>query len=337
MQKTTAGEIRQNVLTNRWVIYAPARAQRPSETEEVESMPSELPEKDARCPFCIGNESMIPPILFELATTDSHGWRTRVVPNKYPALCPDVDVAGANVGLYRTTTNYGRHEVVIETPFHNRDIPSMTLEEVESVIETYAARTGTLFHTDQAIETIIVFRNHGHRAGTSLLHPHSQIIGMSLVPQSVAHRERVATEYYRQNKRCVLCDVIDYERENQARTIYENDSFLSLVPFAAEVSYEVWIVPKQHCADFGLITPQEQGRLAAALKDALQRLHDTVSDLDYNYVIHSGSRQDTIVPHLHWYFQIRPRRTTPAGFEVGSGMAINHSLPEEDAERLRHS
>lgn len=335
MQGSTTGAIRQNMLTNRWVVYAPGRARRPSEMEPAEPVAGELPEKDARCPFCIGNESMIPPILFELPADDSHRWQTRVVPNKYPAFCPDVDVAGKNVGPYRTTTNYGRHEVVIETPFHNRDVPLTAPAEVESVIETYARRTSDLFRIDEAIEAVVVFRNHGRLAGTSLLHPHSQIVATGLVPESVAHHEAVAAEYYRENGRCVLCEMLEYERADGARTVYENDSFLSWVPFAAEVPCEVWIVPKQHCATFSSIVPQERKHLAAALKHALQRLHDVLGDPDYNYVIRSASRQGTIAPHLHWLLQIRPRQTTPAGFEIGSGMQINPALPEEDAERLR--
>lgn len=336
MQKTNASEIRQDLLTNRWVIYAPERGKRPTETKEERNLDTgELPGKDGTCPFCIGNEQMIPSIIHECTPPDTDGWRTRVVPNKYPVLEPDVEVAESDHDIYHTTTSYGRHEVVIETPFHNRDIPFMTLDEVESVIETYARRYSTLYGIDEALEAILIFRNHGARAGTSLRHPHSQIIATGFVPKSIAHREEVASAYYRRTRRCVLCDITEYERAQRSRLLSENPSFVAFVPFAAGVPYEVWIVPKQHCADFGLITEKERRQLASTLQDALQRLHDVLGDPDYNYVIHSGSRQQTLVPHLHWFLQIRPRLTTPAGFELGSGMEINPSLPEEDVELLR--
>lgn len=335
MQKTNTGEIRQDLLTNRWVIYAPQRGKRPTEMGERNRDIGELPEKDGTCPFCIGNEQMIPPIIYEYTVPDEDEWRTRVVPNKYPVLEPDVEVAGANRDIYRVTTSYGRHEVVIETPFHNRDIPFMTLDEMESVIETYARRYSALYSVDEVVEAVIVFRNHGARAGTSLRHPHSQIVATGLVPHAITHREKVALAYYRQIKRCVLCDVVEYERVEGIRLISENPSFVAFVPFAASVPCEVWIVPKQHCADFGLITEEERRQLASVLQDVLQRLHDVLDDPDYNYVIHSGSRQHALVPHLHWFLQIRPRLTTPAGFEIGSGMEINRSLPEDDAELLR--
>jgi len=66
-----------------------------------------------------------------------------------------------------------------------------------------------------------------------------------------------------------------------------------------------------------------------------QRLHDRLSDPDYSYVIHSCSRQHSIVPYLHWYPQIRSHLAPPSGFEIGSGMHANTSFPERDAEILR--
>lgn len=335
MEQTSTGEMRQDVLTGRWVIYAPDRSGRPNEMSPAAAESGALPEKDATCPFCLGNETMIPPIVFELASAGDHGWRTRVVPNKYPVLRPDANVAGVHRGVHRVTSSYGRHEVVIETPFHNRDIPVMTADEVESIVETYARRYHALYRDDESIETVIIFRNHGPRAGTSLHHPHSQIIAMGLVPETVARRERIALDYYERNHRCLVCDVVQYERTDRTRLVYEDASFLSFVPFAAEAPFEMCIMPKWHSADFGSIAPERQRELAAVLQDALRRLHDTLDDPDYNYVIHSGCRQDRAGPHLHWYLQIRPRLTTPAGFEIGSGMAVNHSLPERDAERLR--
>lgn len=337
MHEKNAGEMREDLLTNRWVIYAPDREQRPNDMERRPSTVDQLPERDAKCPFCIGNEEMIPPVILELPAGHRDGWATRVVPNKYPVLDPEVEAVEMRHGMYRATASQGHHEVLIETPFHNRDIPFMSRQEVESIIETYARRYGALYGKDETIENVLVFRNHGSQAGTSLRHPHSQIVATNLVPESVAHRQSVADEYYRRNKRCVVCDMIRQERSEGTRLVAENDAFVSFVPFAAEVPCEIWIVPKQHCADFGLITQQEREQMAMALQDGLQRLYESLRDPDYNYVIHSSSRQETLVAHLHWYLQIRPRLTTPAGFEIGSGMAINHSLPEHDAELLRRA
>jgi UDPglucose--hexose-1-phosphate uridylyltransferase len=334
-QRTLAGEIRQNILTDQWVIYAPEYAGRSSQTPGTRANSVHLPERDADCPFCAGNEHRLPSIVFEMPSGRAGAWQTRVVPNKYPVLTPETDVAGANRGIYFVTSNYGRHETIIESPLHNRDLPVMTHEEAQAVVETYSRCHSELYGMDESIESVIIFRNHGEQAGTSIRHPHSQVIASGIVPEFVARRERVAESYFQQNRKCVLCEVVDFEQSDRTRVIYENGSFLSFVPFAAEVPFEVWIAPKRHSPDFGLISRQEKEDLAGALQDALQGLHDKLNDPSYNYVIHSYSRQHSIVPYLHWYLQIRPRLTAPTGLEMGSGMSVNPSLPEQDAEMLR--
>ncbi|OHB64483.1 MAG: galactose-1-phosphate uridylyltransferase [Planctomycetes bacterium RBG_13_62_9] len=334
-QSTLAGEIRQNIVTDRWVIYTPERANRPGQVRERRTRAAYLPDHDAGCPFCAGNEEMLPSIVFELAADSDGLWHTRIVPNKYPVLTSETDVAGTNRGIHLVTTNYGRHEIIIESPFHNRDLPVMAHEEIEAVVETYARRHSELYGMDESIQSVLIFRNHGEQAGTSIRHPHSQVVASGIVPEFVARRERIAEGYFQQNHRCILCDVVDLEQMDRARVIYENASFLLFVPFAAEVPFELWIAPTRHSPDFGLISRLEKEHFALALQDALQILHDRLDDPDYNCLIHSYSRQHSIVPYLHWYLQIRPHLIPPSGFEIGSGMQVNSSLPEHDAEVLR--
>jgi UDPglucose--hexose-1-phosphate uridylyltransferase len=60
-----------------------------------------------------------------------------------------------------------------------------------------------------------------------------------------------------------------------------------------------------------------------------------LNDPDYNYILHTSPQYKSDEPQLHWYLQIRPRLTTQAGFEIGSGISINPSLPEENAAFLK--
>jgi len=202
------------------------------------------------------------------------------------------------------------------------------------VIETYQSRYQEIMQAEDNMLAII-FRNHGPRAGTSLKHPHSQIVATGIVPRHIRWRERESQRYYDQWGRCVICDILDYEEEEQVRVILENDSFLAFVPYAARVPFEVQIVPRRHRADFGSITVKEREDLASALQEVLRRLHDKLDDPDYNYVVQSAPQYKAGEPHLHWFLQIQPRLTTRAGFEIGSGIRVNPSLPEENAEKLQ--
>lgn len=327
------GHIRLNKVTSEWVIYAPSRRKRPQDFRRSNQEKSSLINNEDRCPFCLGHEEMTLPPILEMPDRQHNGWQTRVVPNKFPALTPGEHTNRSAQGIYVTMPGYGCHEVVIESPDHHQDIATMSTEAVEIVVETYHKRYIDLMQV-HANMMAIIFRNHGLRAGASLSHPHSQIIVTGMVPRHVRWREQEAQRYFDDWARCMYCDILEFESQNSRRVIQENQTFLAFIPFAAEVPFELWIIPKRHQADFGSITDQEKSDFASILHNVLAKLSKKLHDPDYNYVINTAARYKAEEPQVHWYCQIRPRLTTDAGFELGSGVSINPSLPEADADFL---
>ena len=171
-------------------------------------------------------------------------------------------------------------------------------------------------------------------AGASLTHPHSQLIATGIVPRHIRWQEDEARRYFDEWGRCIYCDVLAFEANDRRRVIMETPHFLAFVPYAAEVPFETWIVPKRHHADFEQITEAEQHDLATTLHAFLVRLCDALHDPDYNSMIITSIRRGAD-EYLHWYVRVRPRLVTRAGFEIGSGIRINPSLPEDDAAVLR--
>jgi UDPglucose--hexose-1-phosphate uridylyltransferase len=326
-------EIRQNKATKEWVIYATARGKRPHDFRRQREEREPLPEFDQGCPFCPGNEGMLPSILMEVPGKKPFAWRTRVVPNKFPALTPEGDTTRFSQGLYVAMKGYGRHEIIIESPLHHQQIAQMSPEEVGTVIETYHQRFVDLMKEHRNM-MVLIFRNHGLQAGTSLVHPHSQIIVTGMVPNHIRWREEASQRYFDEWGRCVYCDMLEFEARDRRRVVLDNNSFLAFVPYAAEVPFEIWIVPKTHQASFGEISDASKSLLALALRDILARLHKKLNNPDYNYIINTSPQYKADEPQLHWCLQIRPRLTTQAGFEIGSGISINPSIPEEDADFL---
>ena len=94
-------------------------------------------------------------------------------------------------------------------------------------------------------------------------------------------------------------------------------------------------MPVKHKADFRDISDREKTHFAAALKTILERLHKKLNNPDYNYIINTSAQYRAKEPQLHWYLQIFPRLLTQAGFEIGSGININPSIPEDDAKFLK--
>lgn len=326
-------EIRLDRITNQWVIYSRARAKRPHDLRRESGPARELPGHDENCPFCPGNEDHLGGIIHETPSDNEYGWLTRVIPNKYPALKPEGSAERSNHNLRVSMDGYGRHEVIIESPWHDKDLASMDLVELQAVLDTYYLRYLAHAQADHSMMTII-FRNHGTRAGTSLIHPHSQVVTTPVVPAMIRLREAEAQRYWDRLGRCVCCDILAEELELGSRLLRQTEHFAAFVPFAARVPMEMWLLPKRHTADFGDVTSQELRDLANLLSDLLGRLHRLMDDPDYNLVINASASHHHGEPHLHWYLSIRPRLTTMAGFEIGSGMNINPSLPEDDAQFL---
>ncbi len=330
--------IRLNRATREWVIYAPNRRRRPQDfcTAKLSTAtPAETAEAIARCPFC-PQAARQEEVLFELPALAGNGWQTRVIPNKYPALSPDVMLTRYEAGMYLEMPGYGHHEVIIDTPDHDRDLATMSVPAIAALIETYRQRYVRLLASRHNL-FISIFRNHGERAGASLRHPHSQIIATPIVPRYRRWQEDEAQRYFDEWGRCAFCDIVEFEMGDRQRVVSENDDFLAFVPYAAEVPFELWILPKEHSSDFGKTSPAGVFGFASILYDVMSRLHRKLHDPDFNLAIVTPARFKVGEPQLHWYCQIRPRLTISAGFEMGSGISINPSLPEADAAFLLSS
>jgi len=117
--------------------------------------------------------------------------------------------------------------------------------------------------------------------------------------------------------------------------ILETEKFVCFSPFAALSPFSLTLMPRRHMACFAEIKDSEAAELARILRRTLSKLYKGLEDPDYNYVIRTAPIEETGVKYYHWYVSIIPRLTKTAGFELGSGMFINVSLPEENAAFLR--
>ena len=330
-------ELRKDPITGRWVIIASERAKRPKDfiTERGEK-------KGGTCPFCPGNEAMTPPEITawreDAGEANSVGWKLRVIPNRYPALRIEGDPERRGEGMFDRMNGIGAHEVIIETPEHDKSLADLDEEGVALVVRAYKDRSLDL-RKDARIRYVLIFRNHGESAGASLEHPHSQLIATPVVPKRVQEEQRGVKAYHEMRERCVFCDMVKEELSVGKRVVYENDGFAVVTPFASRFPFETWLVPKAHLTDFGGFGDAEIRGCANALKEVLRRTKAVLDDVPYNFIIHTSPLRDrdNWEPGLHWHIEIMPRLTKVAGFEWGSGFYINPTPPEEAAEFLRNA
>ncbi|MFQ5817873.1 MAG: galactose-1-phosphate uridylyltransferase [Terriglobia bacterium] len=324
-------EIRQNIITRQWVIIATERARRPEQFAQKGEKKA-LPAYDPTCPFCPGNEAMAPPETLRLPGKD--GWQVRVVPNKFAALAAAGALVRSHAGIKRTMTGVGIHEVIVETPVHNATTALLSDAEVVQILDSYQQRYAAIV-TDPRVAQVTLFKNHGEAAGTSLEHPHSQLIGTPIIPMEVRDRMETALHFYDEEGECVFCRTLAEERDEGTRVVVEGEHFTAFVPFAALSPFHIWIFPKRHSASFAQMDEKEKLNLARVLRRVLRKLYDGLGNPDYNYTIRTAPHDAAGVNYYHWYLSIVPRLTRMAGFELGSGMFINTALPEESAKFLR--
>jgi UDPglucose--hexose-1-phosphate uridylyltransferase len=325
-------ELRQNIITREWVIIAKERAKRPHELVAPALPPRILPRHDPRCPFCPGNENETTLERSRIAGTDS--WRVRVVANKYPALQEEGEKVRHIDGIFRSMTAVGYHEVVVEHPRHDLSPADYTVDETVQVIEAYRQRYISLA-ADPRIEAVIIFKNHGEGAGTSLQHPHSQIAAMPIVPTQIRHRLEESIRFFDETGDCVFCTTLQRELEDGTRIVAKNADFVAFVPYAALSPFHLWIFPIRHQSSFDEISPAQVPAFAEILQKVLAKISRGLNNPDYNFSIRSIPAHEGHREYFHWYLTVIPRIGKTAGFEIGSGMYINPSIPEESARFLR--
>jgi UDPglucose--hexose-1-phosphate uridylyltransferase len=327
-------EIRQNRLTGEWVIIAPERAKRGGNVAPPQSI-APVPEFLATCPFCLGNETISGEDQYRANDKDGQ-WAVRSVPNKFSALSPEGEVALKDGfgGLSETVNGVGLHEVIVESPRHDLTIGLFPVEQVQRILESYLHRFRA-FYADSRVQHVIIYKNHGAEAGASQQHPHSQIVGVPIIPGQVIDRIDGASRFFAETGECLGCSVIAQEQEQGVRVIGENADFVAFIPYAALSPYHLWIFPKVHAACFSELPAAALGSLAEILQTILARIHGMLANPPFNLVIRSLGPQEKGAPHFHWYLSIVPRVNRTAGFELGTGMYINPSLPEVSARELR--
>lgn len=325
-------ELRQNIITRDWVIIASDRANRPSDVAKQTARSKDIPRHDPTCPFCPGNEKMT--VHEVLRIPDHGGWRVRVVDNKYPALTTEGERIRKISGIHRSMTGIGWHEVIIEHPRHDLTMARFTPEDVASVLTAYRQRYMEI-QKDNRVEAIIIFKNYGERAGTSLIHAHSQLAATPIVPTQIRNRVEEAIRYFDDAGECIFCSTLRDELHARKRIVFESDHFVAFLPYAALSPFHLWIFPRRHQSSYDDVSDDEIRDLALVLRTVLAKLYIGLHDPDYNYSIRSLPTHDGHTDYFHWYVAIIPRVTRTAGFELGSGMYINTVIPEESAEFLR--
>ena len=185
-------------------------------------------------------------------------------------------------GFHDLMNGVGAHEIIAETPRHDRSLHELEIQEICDVIRAYLARIVDL-EGDKRMRYVLIFKNHGEEAGAhTISHSISQLMALSVTPRTVKTKLITARDYFALKERCIYCDVLQQELKQKKRLIAENEDFVAFAPFASRFPFEMAVFPKAHNSAFSHVSPTQIESLARILRDVLQRLDHTLGGPPYN-------------------------------------------------------
>jgi UDPglucose--hexose-1-phosphate uridylyltransferase len=307
-----SSEIRQDYFLKKYVIITPQRAARPQKTEKSQEFSQK---KQEDCPFCPNGIEKELILKVYPSLSKKYPWSAMAIKNKYPIVSLDSPQA------------YGQHEVIIESPEHDKQLSELSLKQITNLLNVFKHRTEILSRISK-IDYILIFKNEGGKAGASLPHSHCQVFASEILPPDLKEEFMAMKKYQGEYQRCPYCDIIKKE-EKSPRLVWANEDVVAFCPAASAYHYETWIFPRRHLDNINDLTQKETISFARVLKKILEKIEQM--GLAYNFFLHQVISER----NQHFYLKIQPRQSVWGGLELGSGIIVNSLSPEKAAQYLR--
>jgi UDPglucose--hexose-1-phosphate uridylyltransferase len=205
-----------------------------------------------------------------------------------------------------------------------------TSEQLLLVARTALAEAAAAEQTDY----LQVVQNWGAQAGARTNHLCLDLYDLPLIPHRVAEELGGAARFVIREGECPWCRLVREESRTRERLVWEDASTVAFAPWGSRSPFEVWIVPREHEADFGRADDAAVRATAQALRQVLGRLGASLDGPPYNLVLHTAPLRERVDATFHWHWEIHPRLREIAGLELGTGLPVNPVSPEAAVEEL---
>ncbi len=325
-----------NPLTRSWVLCSPHRAKRPWQGQVEKPSIEMQPAYDPNCYLCPRNER-----AGGLRNPDYRD--TLVFQNDFSALLPNSAEGEQNQSdLLVAQSDQGMCRVICFSPRHDVTLAEMDVPDIRTIIGVWQEQYRELSRAN-GIRYVQIFENKGAMMGCSNPHPHGQIWASQRIPEEPAKEAASMDRWFDEKCRCLLCDYLNIETQEQTRIVCENESFVALVPFWAVWPFETMVLPREHRQSVDRLAPAE----CAALADILRRVacrYDNLfkTSFPYSMGIHQAPSDGTDHGSFHFHFHFYPpllRSATVKKFMVGYELLAEPQrdiTAEQSAEQLRN-
>ena len=314
---------RRNILTDEWVLVSPHRAKRPWQGQEEEIATPQKKSYDENCYLCATNTRITGDVNPDYKDVF-------VFKNDFAALNTEAKPFTVNNNLLQAESEQGICKVVCFSPDHSKSLADMTVKNIEKVVKIWQ-KEFTELGSLETINYVQIFENKGAVMGCSNPHPHGQIWSQSSIPNEVFKKDNQQKKYFNEKKSSLLGDYLQQEITAKERIVYENDSFLVLVPFWAVWPFETMIIPKKHQKDINEMSENDVHLFADAISN-ITRKYDKLFHCSFPYSsgIHQAPTNGKSNEYWHWHMSFYPpllRSATVKKFMVGYEM---FATPQRD-------
>jgi UDPglucose--hexose-1-phosphate uridylyltransferase len=242
----------------------------------------------------------------------------------------DRSVAQVAIGQARAA---GSWRTIVAPPGEHRPLHAVGSATIEALIR--AAR-GALVEARTADQTdhLQILQNWGAQAGARTNHLCLDLYDLPQVPHRIAEELGGAARFVIREGECPWCRLVRDEIRRPNRVVWEDASSVAFAPFASRSPFELWIVPRQHEADFGRASDADVIATSEALRQVLSGLAAALDGPPYNLVLHTAPLREQVDATYHWHWEIHPRLREIAGLELGTGLPVNPVSPEDAVEEL---
>ena len=323
-------EFREDITSGDWVIISENRNKRPMSKSEKRKR---IPAPKTGCIFeNLQKTGNWPPIL---SYPNKENWQIVLLPNKYPAL--DINSNNNNSyklrGIYRSKAGIGYHDLII-TRDHYKNFTEIDNNLARRIFDIFKERHIQM-RKDKNNVYSSTFCNWGPSVGSSIWHPHYQMLTLPIIPPYIVRSLSGSFKYFKENKRCVRCDIIKEEKKYKKRIVAENDYAIAFTPYASKTSFEVSIFPKKHISAFSETPENILYGVADLLQIVLKMIKKRLNDPDFNFFIHGAPFDNKKYFYHHWHIEVLPRISLFGGFEYSTEIDINTVDPDIAAKILR--
>lgn len=311
------------------------RQNRPWIGETVAKAREALPAYLADCYLCPGN-------LRVGGRRNEAYARTFVFDNDHPCVGLEApEVATPDTGFYRGRPARGLSRVVCYSPRHDLTLAELPLPEVADLVEVWQHQYRDL-GARPGIEHVLTFENKGEVVGVSNPHPHCQIYATNFVFKTIETEAKASARHLAATGRVLFQDVLEAERQDGRRVLFENQTAIAFLPWFARYAYEVYVAPKATRQSAADLAPSEVADFAEALSHVLVKF-DNLWRMPFPYVmpLHQAPTDGGDYRGFHFHIELHPPLRKPdllkylAGPEIGGGNFLSDTSPEERAAELR--